>query len=113
MIPKSLYGAAELDGSNSVQTLLHIAIPTVKSAIFSLAIILVISAWNSYLWPSLVSTDLSNSLIQVGLKSFVNADSFNYGALMAASTIACLPVLIVYVIFLQQIQNVNVQSGIK
>lgn len=113
LIPRSLYGAAELDGSNSFQTLIHIAIPTVKSSIFSLAIILMITAWNSYLWPSLVSTSLDNSLIQVGLKSYVSGESYQYGALMAASTMACLPIFIVYIVFLRQIQNVNMQSGIK
>lgn len=113
MIPNSLYGAAELDGSNSFQTLIHVAIPSVRSVIFSLAIILTISAWNAYLWPSLVSTNLDNSLIQVGLKSYVSGETYQYGALMAASTIACLPILIIYFIFLRQIQNVNTQSGIK
>lgn len=111
--PHSLYEAAELDGSNSWQTLKNIVVPNLAPTIASVAIISFINGWNEYLWPLLVSTSNENATIQVGIRNYIGADVFEYGSLMAASFIACLPVLVIYTILQRQIMDNMVRGGIK
>lgn len=111
-IPRELIDAAAMDGRGSWATLWLVVVPNLVPALASLAVILVISAWNEYTWPLLVMQQ-ETSVIQVGIRSFLGAEGSNWGAVMAASGLACLPVFLLYLFMQRQIVAGFVRSGLK
>jgi len=111
--PVALVEAARLDGESDFGILLRVILPNIKSTVASLGILLFINGWNEYLWPTLVTRQLQDEPIQIGLKSFVNSDTNMWGSLMAATTISCLPILIIYLVLQKQVVNSFVRFGIK
>ncbi len=112
-IPRALIDAARLDGSSEFQILKDIILPNMRAAVSSLCIVLIITAWNDYLWPSLIARSAEKSPVQVGLKSFVIGDTNMWGSAMAAATLSCVPILIAYLFMNRQIINSFMKGGIK
>lgn len=95
--------AAKIDGAGQSYIFSKIIMPLTKP-ILSLQIILTfISGWNSFLWPLIMSNDDSHYTLSVGLALLQNANSLDFGLLMAGATIMIIPVLIIYAIFQKQI----------
>ncbi|WP_080832180.1 carbohydrate ABC transporter permease [Cohnella massiliensis] len=111
--PKVLIEAASIDGLSDFNILVKLILPNIKSSVASLGIILFINGWNEYLWPMLVTKKMENAPLQIGLKLFVNSDTNMWGSLMAATTVSCLPILIIYLILQRQIVDSFVRFGIK
>ena len=111
--PKALVEASKMDGDGELKTLFRIILPNVKSSLASLGILLFISAWNEYMWPMLVMTKLESAPIQIGLRSFVGSDVNMWGSLMAATTISCLPIFVIYLLLQKQVVDSFVKWGIK
>ncbi|WP_225446194.1 ABC transporter permease family protein [Paenibacillus rhizovicinus] len=61
----------------------------------------------------LVTNKMEHAPIQIGLKLFVNSDSNMWGSLMAATTVSCLPILIIYLLLRRQIVDSFIRFGIK
>lgn len=112
-MPKALIDAARLDGSSEIQILKDIVLPNMKSSIASLGIVQIITAWNDYLWPSLIARTDETAPIQIGLKSFVGTDTNMWGAVMAAATISTIPILIIYIFMSSKIIDSFLKGGIK
>jgi multiple sugar transport system permease protein len=111
--PIALIEAARLDGESDFGILLKVILPNIKSSVTSLGILLFINGWNEYLWPILITKKMENAPIQIGLRSFVSSDVNMWGSLMAATTISCLPILIIYLVLQRQIVDSFVKFGIK
>lgn len=111
--PKALIEAARLDGANDWSVLWRTIFPNLRAAIASIGILLFITAWNDYFWPLLVTTKMENSTIQKGLQMFMSSDMNLWGPLMAATTIASLPVLVIYLILQRQIIDSFVKGGLR
>lgn len=111
--PKTLIEAARLDGASDWGVLWRTIMPNLKSSIASIGILLFITSWNDYFWPLLVTTKLENTTVQKGLQMFISSDGNMWGALMAATTIASLPVLIIYLLLQRQIIDSFVKGGLK
>jgi multiple sugar transport system permease protein/sn-glycerol 3-phosphate transport system permease protein len=110
--PRELLDASQIDGQNSWATLWKVVLPNMKPALAALGIMLFISAWNEYLWPALIMRQ-SNSVLQIGIRSFLGAEGNNWGAIMAASGLACLPIFLIYLFLQRYVRDAFVQSGLK
>lgn len=110
--PKDLLDASQTDGRSSWRTLWEVVIPNLRPALAALGIMLFISAWNEYLWPSLIMQK-SDALIQVGIRGFLGAEGNNWGAVMAASALACLPIFLIYIFLQRYVVDAFVRSGLK
>ena len=96
----------------SVETM-RTPVPNIRPVIASVAILLFISSWNEYLWPLLVTRSAENSVIQIGLQMFLGEQGNQWGALMAAATLASLPILLIYLVLQRQIIDTFVRSGLR
>ncbi|WP_300342508.1 carbohydrate ABC transporter permease [Nesterenkonia sp.] len=110
--PRELIDAAKVDGRNSFLTLWQVVLPNMKPALAALASMMFISAWNDSLWPMLVLRQ-SDALIQVGIRGFLSAEGNDWGAVMAAAGLACLPVLAIYIFLQRYVVNAFIRSRIK
>jgi ABC-type glycerol-3-phosphate transport system permease component len=111
--PSELLDAAQMDGRSSWGTLWRVVVPNLGPSLAALGILLFISAWNEYFWPFLVYREPSSSVLQLGVQTFLSSESLNYGGLMAASGLACLPILLVYLVLQRRVVNAFVRSGLK
>lgn len=112
-IPISYYKAAKVDGCSDLEFIKRILIPLAKPSLFTMGILSFINGWNSFLWPILVTNSKEMRLLSNGLSSFATESGTNVHLQMAASTIAIVPILILYLIFRKQIIRGVVKSGIK
>lgn len=112
-IPISYYKAAKVDGCSDLEFVKRILIPLAKPALFTMGILSFINGWNSFLWPILVTNSKEMRLLSNGLSSFATESGTNVQLQMAASTIAIVPILILYLIFRKQIIRGVVKSGVK
>lgn len=111
--PKEVIEAARMDGASNWRVLWEVLVPNLRGTIASLAILIFISTWNEYFWPLLLSRTAENSVIQIGIQMFMTAEGNQWGPLMAASTLASLPVLVIYVVLQRQVVQSFMKSGIR
>ncbi|RSX46008.1 carbohydrate ABC transporter permease [Bifidobacterium castoris] len=112
VIPDELIEAAKLDGASDTRIFHRIILPMSHNTIAALAIFTFLWNWEDYLWPFLMITDEKKQLLAVGLKLFNGQYGTDYGGLFAATSLAIVPVIIIYLIFQKQfIAGVAAGSG--
>jgi len=111
--PKEVVEAARMDGARNWRILWEVLVPNLRGTIASLAILIFISTWNEYFWPLLLSRTAENSVVQIGIQMFMTTEGNQWGPLMAASTLASLPVLIIYIVLQRQVVQSFMKSGIR
>jgi ABC-type glycerol-3-phosphate transport system permease component len=99
-IPMELEEAALIDGAGRYAILIKIIFPVVSPGVASVAIFAFNYCWNEYLFSSIFLKNDNLRTMTVGLQSFMAQNFTAWGPLMAASTIAVLPVTI-FLIFMQ------------
>ena len=110
--PRELLDAARIDGRSAWNALWTVVVPNLRPALAAVAVLAFISAWNEYFWPTVVMRQ-TDSLIQVGIRSFLTSEGNDWGAMMAASGLACLPVFAVYLVLQRQVIDAFVRSGLR
>ena len=95
-VPNELCEAARIDGMNEYQIWAKIMLPLSKPALSTLTIFTFVTTWNDFLGPMIYLTKTELKTIQIGLRMFISQYSAEYGLIMAASVVALIPVLIVF-----------------
>lgn len=109
-IPKDLEDAATIDGCSKANVFLRIIMPNSKPAIATVAILSFRSVWNSFLWPMIAINSYDKMTITVGLQYFKGVVS-NWSELLAGTSLAIIPMLIVFLAFQKYFINSTVNSG--
>lgn len=111
-LPKDLEEAARLDGCNIGQTFLFIMAPLVKSAMVALGIFTAVFAFKDLMWPMIVNTDKNMLTLSAALAKMQGQYVTKYPELMAASLLACIPMIIIYILFQKQfIEGIATSGG--
>ncbi|TAZ76245.1 carbohydrate ABC transporter permease (plasmid) [Rhizobium ruizarguesonis] len=95
-IPTELCEAARIDGINEYQIWARIMLPLSKPALSTLTIFTFVTTWNDFLGPMIYLTKTELKTVQIGLRMFISQYSAEYGLIMAASVVALIPVLVVF-----------------
>ncbi|GAB3268839.1 carbohydrate ABC transporter permease [Chitinimonas naiadis] len=96
-VPGDLIDAARIDGANEWQIYWKIMLPLAKPALGALTILTMVSAWNQYIWPSVVMTSPDNFPLSVGVQYLSSAFSSKTRVVAAGAVLTILPMLIVFV----------------
>jgi multiple sugar transport system permease protein len=112
--PKEIEEAARIDGANKWKIYAAILLPSSISIMVTLGIFTFMAVYNDFVWPLYVTTSPEMRTITAGIAmmaqgSYVQA----YGKLMAMTTIATLPVMIIFIIGQRSFVKAITQSGIK
>lgn len=111
-IPKDLEDAAIIDGCSRFRVFLNVIIPNSKPALATVAILSFNKKWNEFLWPMIVMNTYEKMPIQVGLSYLQDAVTTNWGVLVAGSTIAIIPTIIVFIAFQKYFIKTIVNTGL-
>lgn len=100
-LPEELSDSAKIDGASEFRIFFTIMMPLVRPAVAVLAVFTFISDWGNFLWPLIVTQSQNMSTLELGLSTFQGEFGSYWSYMMAASTIAILPTVIL-VILLQK-----------
>lgn len=112
-VPKEYDEAAYMDGAGYFQIYWRILIPCIKPALISVAMFAFINAWNDFLLPLVYLNDSNKFTISVGLRTFMGMYNSEWGYMMAATTVAVIPVVVIFFIGQKYIVEGVVMTGIK
>lgn len=112
-IPRDLENAARIDGAGLLQIIFRVILPLSRPILATLAIITFVQAWNTFLWP-LIITDTDNlRVLTVGISAFQSNYGTQWNLMMAAGFIALGPLLILFFLFQKNIVRSIHMSGFK
>ncbi len=114
-IPNELYLAAKVDGTSDLKYLWKVMNPLSLPTLISITILKMMGAWNSYVWPRLVTTSDEMRLITNGLRdAFTDmSGQANIPVQMAAVAVVSLPLFLVFIFLRKYIMKGVSRSGIK
>lgn len=95
-IPKTLEESVRIDGGGYWLCFMRIIIPMSKPALATLGTFTFLGNWNNFMWPLLVTQTLKMKTLPVGITYFIGQYATNWPLLMAAATLAMLPMMIIY-----------------
>jgi multiple sugar transport system permease protein len=112
-LPRELEEAAFMDGAGHFTVFRRIVLPLAMPALATLAVFSFVASWNSFLWPLIIVNSPDLMTLPVGLSNLQGRYATAWNLLMAGSTVAVLPILIVYVIGQKYVIRGVTLSGLK
>ncbi|PKI91643.1 sugar ABC transporter permease [Actinomycetales bacterium SN12] len=114
-VPDSIIEAAKLDGAGYLRIFWTLIFPAIRPAVAAQFILWFMAVWNDYLAPIIYLNSPERQTLQLVIASFnaTYASQTDYPLIMAASFIALIPVLVVFVIFQRQIIESVALTGAK
>lgn len=111
-LPYELIEAARVDGCSMIRIFWNVCLPAVRPAAAILAMFTFMTSWNDFLWP-LVVLDAGNPTVQVALEKLQSGYYVDYSLVLAGTTLATIPILIVFVLLGRQIVAGIMQGAVK
>ncbi len=112
-IPDELIDAGRIDGVSEFGLFWRIGLPLVKPALAALAIFTFLGNYNAFLWPLIIIQSAEMRTLPVGIALFSGETGGQWHLIMAASSLAVIPVLAVFAVFQRQIIEGVVLTGVK
>lgn len=113
-IPNDTLDAARIDGMGEFKIWWRIAMPQVKAALSALGILTFLGNWNAYLWPVIVTTTSDMRTLPVGISLYGTSDAggIQWNTIMGMSTLAVVPMIIIFLIFQTRIiEGISLTGG--
>lgn len=111
-VPTELKDAARIDGASEYRVF-RLVVPLVRQALFSVTVFTMIPIWNDLWFPLIMAPNDATRTITLGVQMFTGEFQTNWGALLAALTLAMLPVLVIYAIFSRQLIRGLMTGAVK
>ncbi|MGX5669035.1 carbohydrate ABC transporter permease [Rhizobium daejeonense] len=113
-IPDDLIHAARLDGMSETGIVMRVIVPNAWPAITAFSIFSVVAHWNDLFWPLIVVTNQAYATPPLGLLYFRAAEAGDdYGALMAATLIITLPLVLAFLFAQKRFVEGITMTGLK
>ena len=109
-LPNSMIEAARIDGAGEATLFRRVILPLSLPIVATTTIFSFMWRWNDYLWPLIVITDNEKQTIQQALANFVGQLQINWSQLLAMTTVAIVPVVLVFLVF-QQFFMTGISAG--
>ena len=97
-IPRDLVEAARMDGCGELSIYWRIVLPLLKPALGTLGLVTFIASWNNFIGPLIVMRSPEMYTLPLALRSMQSPVNTEWGAVMAGSAIATLPLLVLFAI---------------
>jgi sn-glycerol 3-phosphate transport system permease protein len=113
-VPKEFEEAAIVDGCPPLRFLWQILVPLAKPTLVAHALISVVTHWNDFYWPLVVTDSPAVRTLTIGLAMFVQQESgADWTLLMAATVFVTAPLMITFLIFQRKFVESFMSAGIK
>ncbi|MFJ6940288.1 carbohydrate ABC transporter permease [Streptomyces sp. NPDC101132] len=95
-LPAELLDSGRMDGCGELRLFWRVALPPMRPALAALAVFLFLYQWNDFVWPLIVLRDGASFTIPVALASLQGLDETDYGAILAGTSVAAIPMALVF-----------------
>ncbi|MFG6502896.1 carbohydrate ABC transporter permease [Microbacterium sp. P05] len=116
-VPKEMFDAARIDGAGEFRVLWSVALPLVRPALLTAALLTFIGPWNEFLWPFLITKDAALQPLAVSLANFISniaaSTSNPFGAMTAGAVVLAVPAVTLFIIFQRYFTSNDLGSGVK
>ena len=112
-IPDELLDAARMDGANEFRIYSQIVLPLCGPVMAALAVLSVLWRWNDVLWPLLIIDNTKLYTVTLGLAVAGRSQGTLTGIVLANTTLAILPIVVVYILLQRFIVRGIMLSGLK
>jgi multiple sugar transport system permease protein len=112
-IPRDLEEAAKLDAAGYFKTYRKVMLPLAGPALAAVGILTFQGTWNALFWPAVLLQDKTQYTIPIGIANFIGAYQTNWPPLMAASVLAIVPILVIFVVFQRYFVAGIASAGVK
>jgi len=112
-VPKALEEAARIDGASTLMLYWRIMMPLCRPALATITIFTALSAWNELVLALIIFSDRSKLPVQAGLMIFQGTYLTRFDLMMAATTIATIPVILMYVVAQRSIIKSVMAGAVK
>ncbi|MGW0228256.1 carbohydrate ABC transporter permease [Actinopolymorpha singaporensis] len=112
-IPEDVLSAAKLDGAGTLRTIWYVVVPMSRPILATLAIITVVSHWNNFLWPLIITSSTKWQVLTVATANLQSQYSGNWTLVTAATTVAMAPLLVVYLVFQRHVVRSISLTGLR
>jgi raffinose/stachyose/melibiose transport system permease protein len=108
-----LKDAGRIDGLSEYQIFFRLVLPLVRPAMATVAVFTMIPIWNDLWFPLILAPSEATKTVTLGAQVFIGQFVTNWNAVLAALTLAILPVLILYLIFSRQLIRGITSGAVK
>ncbi len=112
-IPQDLIEAARIDGATHLGAFRYIVIPNCIPALITFALIRFQASWDAFLWPLIVAPSPEKRVIQVAIATFTTEVQTQWGLTFAASTLATVPIILLFLFLQRYYVRSVIMSGVK
>lgn len=102
-IPKDLKDAARCDGVGEFTIFFRVILPLIRPAVATVAVFTMVPIWNDLWFPLILAPSEGTQTITLGVQQFIGQFATDWNAVLAALTLAVLPVLVLYALFSRQL----------
>ncbi len=112
-IPDDLVNAARLDGANTLDVITHVVVPSSRPILVTLGLITVVSQWNNFMWPLVITSGPKWRVLTVATAALQSQYNAQWTLVMAATTVAIVPLIVLFVALQRHIVASIVVTGLK
>src|SRR6266567_1049884 len=112
-LPSDVFAAARVDGASEWRILTKLVIPMGRPIIITATLIAFVFGWNNFLWPLIVTDTNSQQVLTVSIAALQSAFSEHWNLVLAASLVALVPLLVIFMVFQKQIVRSIQLSGVN
>ena len=112
-LPNELFEAARMDGASERYIFPRIVIPLVLPGIVCLSVFAFRDSWNDYFWQLIALKSTAMMTFPLGVAGLLDDMVVEYGLLLAGSTVASLPIIVLFLAFQRQFTAGIAMSAIK
>jgi multiple sugar transport system permease protein len=112
-LPRELEEAAIVDGASLPRVYWSIVLPLSRPILAALGIFFFLANWNNFLWPLIVTQSQELWVVQLGIQQFTGQYGNQFHLIMAASTLAALPTLILFFVLQRRLVEGIKMTGLK
>lgn len=112
-VPTELVDAMRLDGAGSLRVLWSLVVPLNRPIIVTLVLITVVTHWNSFMWPLVITSGETWQVVTVATSALQSQYQSNWTLVMAATTLAMVPLIVLFLIFQRQITRSIGAGGLR
>lgn len=111
-VPKDLKDAARIDGASEYR-IFGMILPLIRPALGAIGIFTMIPIWNDLWFPLIISPSSKTATVTLGVQQFLGQFVSDWNAVLASLTLAMIPILILYILFSQQMIRSITAGAIK
>jgi len=112
-IPKDLRDAARCDGVPETRIFFEVIAPLLRPAIATVAVFTIVPIWNDLWFPLILTSSATTHTITLGVQQFLGQYVTDWNAVLAALSLAIVPVIVIYIIFSRQLISGITAGAVK